>query len=114
MPAVVCTDGHVDARDGRTSMKACIWRFSLLLAVLALVGGNASSAAAISQSSPGVAWDWGDNFYGGLGSNTTDPSLAPIAVQMPANVTFTTVSAGGQDSLALDTAGHAWAWGDNQ
>jgi alpha-tubulin suppressor-like RCC1 family protein len=94
-------------------MKACIWRFSLLLVVLALVGINASSAAAISSSSPGVAWDWGYNGSGQLGTNNTNDSLVPVAVQMPADVKFTTVSAGGRYELALDTAGHAWAWGDN-
>jgi alpha-tubulin suppressor-like RCC1 family protein len=94
-------------------MKVCLWRFSLLLVVLAVVGSNASSAAAVSSSSPGVAWAWGFNQYGQLGSNTVNPSAVPVAVQMPTNVTFSTISAGGKHVLALDTAGHAWAWGDN-
>jgi alpha-tubulin suppressor-like RCC1 family protein len=98
-------------------MKACIWRFGLLLAALALVGTNASTVAAISSSSPGVAWVWGRNQYGQLGNNSTNqsavPSFVPVAVQMPANVTFTSVSAGSGYSLAPDTAGHAWAWGYN-
>jgi alpha-tubulin suppressor-like RCC1 family protein len=104
---------RIGVREKGGVMKVCIWRFGLLLAVLALVGSNASSAAASLSSSAGVAWDWGFNQYGQLGSNTTDPSTVPVAVQMPANVTFTTVSAGGRHVLALDTAGYAWAWGDN-
>ncbi|HLZ21814.1 MAG TPA: hypothetical protein VKQ30_06815 [Ktedonobacterales bacterium] len=92
-------------------MKACIWKFSLLLAVLALVGISPSSAAAVSSSSPGFAWAWGQNDYGQLGSNSMDQSVVPVAVQMPENVAFTVISAGYDHSLALDTAGHAWAWG---
>jgi alpha-tubulin suppressor-like RCC1 family protein len=94
-------------------MRACIWRFGLLLAVLTVAAINGSSAAASSSSRPGVAWAWGFNQYGQLGSNNTEQGLVPVAVQMPPNVTFTTVSAGGKHELALDTAGHAWAWGDN-
>ena len=60
------------------------------------------------------AWAWGANKSGDLGDNSRDQSLVPIAVEMPANVTFTAISAGSDYSLALDTDGHAWAWGANE
>src|SRR5579859_6178184 len=94
-------------------MKASIWRMSLLLAALALVAISACSTAAVSPSSPAVAWTWGDNLYGQLGNNSTTQSLLPVGVQMPPNVRFTRISGGNRYSLALDTAGHAWAWGEN-
>jgi alpha-tubulin suppressor-like RCC1 family protein len=94
-------------------MKAFIWRFSLLLAVLALTGMNPNSAAAVSSPSPGVAWAWGKNLHGQLGNSSTSDTTVPVAVQMPENVTFTTISTGPENSLALDTAGQAWAWGEN-
>jgi hypothetical protein len=33
---------------------------------------------------------------------------------MPGKDTFATISAGHESSLALDTAGQAWAWGDDR
>jgi len=94
-------------------MKACIWKLSLLLAGLALVGISPSSAAAVSSSSPGSAWAWGKNLHGQLGNDSTSDAQVPVAVQMPENVTFTTISGGHENSLALDTTGQVWAWGDN-
>jgi alpha-tubulin suppressor-like RCC1 family protein len=65
----------------------------------------------------GHAWAWGSNLYGQLGNGTTTESSVPIPVVMPNGVTFTAISAGDQgltsDSLALDSTGHAWAWGFN-
>lgn len=61
-------------------------------------------------SSTGQAWAWGDNDEGELGiGNSTGPdtcsglpcSLTPLAVLMPAGVSFTSVSEGNQTSLAL-------------
>jgi hypothetical protein len=62
-------------------MKACIWRFSLPLAVLALVGNDSNSALAVSSSSPGLAWSWGDNQYGQLGNKQLEchPGAGPGA-----------------------------------
>jgi alpha-tubulin suppressor-like RCC1 family protein len=37
----------------------------------------------------------------------------PEPVDVPAGVTFTYVAAGGTHSLALDSGGNVWAWGDN-
>jgi alpha-tubulin suppressor-like RCC1 family protein len=68
----------------------------------------------LALDTAGGAWAWGSNGHGALGNNSIDDSLVPVAVQMPANLTFTTISAGYGYGLALDTAGHAWAWGANE
>ena len=72
----------------------------------------------------GTVWCWGSNASGQLGAsaaNTCGPSndlpaaipcsLFAIPVQLPATVA--SVSAGGDHTCALTTAGDAWCWGDN-
>jgi alpha-tubulin suppressor-like RCC1 family protein len=72
-------------------------------------GGNHNLALDPS----GHAWAWGSNGNGELGDNSTANSPVPVAVQMPAGVIFSAISAGGDHNLALDTSGRTWAWGDN-
>jgi alpha-tubulin suppressor-like RCC1 family protein len=78
---------------------------------------SAGYGHSLALDTAGHAWAWGNNGHGQLGNNSTDKSLAPVAVQMPMNVTYSTISAGSEAgygfSLALDTAGQAWAWGYN-
>jgi alpha-tubulin suppressor-like RCC1 family protein len=65
----------------------------------------------------GAAWAWGNNDDGWPEDGGDLIRSAPGRVSMPAGVAFTNVSAGGWRgttfSLALDEAGHAWAWGGN-
>jgi alpha-tubulin suppressor-like RCC1 family protein len=63
--------------------------------------------------SDGSVWAWGDNNRGQLGDGTLTNSSLPVPVQVPTGVTFTYVAAGGTHSLALDSTGNVWAWGDN-
>ena len=63
--------------------------------------------------SDGSVWAWGDNNRGQLGDGTLTNSSLPVPVQVPTGVTFTYVAAGGTHSLALDSMGNVWAWGDN-
>ena len=72
-------------------------------------GGNYSLALA----SDGNAYAWGYNGFGGLGDGTTTASSIPVAVTMPAGVTFTSVSTGSAHSVALGSDGNAYAWGFN-
>jgi alpha-tubulin suppressor-like RCC1 family protein len=78
----------------------------------------AGSEHDIALDSSGHAWSWGYNGLGQLG-DARDLKLlgpgsqsAPGPVRMPPGVTFAKIAAGGDNSLALDTSGHAWAWGD--
>lgn len=67
----------------------------------------------LALDTSGNAWAWGDNWTGQLGDGTTADRLTPVAVSMPSGISFIAVSAGGDHSLALDTSGNAWAWGEN-
>jgi alpha-tubulin suppressor-like RCC1 family protein len=59
------------------------------------------------------AWAWGLNSNGGVGDNTTTFTSTPVAVCVPANVTFAQIVGLEQTAIALDTTGKAWAWGSN-
>lgn len=72
--------------------------------------------------SSGRVWGWGSNgggFLGvgpagapgagpGLGGGAAD---VPTRAALPAGVRFTQVAAGNDYTMALDSQGHAWAWG---
>jgi alpha-tubulin suppressor-like RCC1 family protein len=67
----------------------------------------------LALDSDGNAYAWGGNFYGQLGDGSNTGSYVLVAVSMPANVTFTQVSAGALHSLAVGSDGNAYAWGAN-
>lgn len=63
----------------------------------------------------GRAWSWGYNQYGQLGINAsgiTASRLTPVSV-LGAIKTFCKISAGANQSLAIDKNGRAWGWGRN-
>ena len=61
----------------------------------------------------GQAYCWGWNQYGQLGNNLTTGSRIPVAVQMPAGVSFQSIAAGSTHTCALTTEGKAYCWGLN-
>ena len=61
----------------------------------------------------GAAYCWGGNAVGQLGDGTGTDRLTPVAVAMPAGVTFTSLSAGGSHTCGLTGAGAAYCWGSN-
>ncbi len=61
----------------------------------------------------GTAWCWGGNGAGQLGDNTTTNRSVPTAAVMPANRTFTAISASYFHTCALADNGTAWCWGSN-
>jgi alpha-tubulin suppressor-like RCC1 family protein len=76
--------------------------------------GGPIGPTSLALASDGTAWAWGSNTDGELGDGTRGtPSTVPVRVSMPAGATFTSVSAGGDHSLALASDGTAWAWGSN-
>ena len=76
-----------------------------------------TSGYSLALDQDGAAWAWGNNNYGWPEDGGELIRSTPGRVTMPAGVVFTKVSAGGWRSspfsLALDEAGHAWAWGRN-
>lgn len=92
---------------------------------------DAGGHHSLGLGSNGQAYAWGSSGYGQLGTGSTDPSLVPIPVSLPAGVRLTDIeansfvdetepaeresaSAGGYHSLALGEDGTTWAWGGNQ
>jgi alpha-tubulin suppressor-like RCC1 family protein len=59
----------------------------------------------------GAAYCWGSNFFGELGNGSTNWISFPGAVG--GDLTFASVSAGGEHSCGLTTAGGAYCWGGN-
>ena len=83
---------------------------------------SAGNSHSLAIGSDGYVYAWGDNTYGQLGNNTTSItySTAPARVRDPSNPSDTSkglkavqVSAGGDQSLAIDKDGNIWAWGYN-
>jgi alpha-tubulin suppressor-like RCC1 family protein len=61
----------------------------------------------------GAAYCWGRNAFGQVGDGTTSHRLEPVAVVMPANVTFASLVAGWDYACGLSAAGAAYCWGWN-
>jgi len=59
----------------------------------------------------GIAYCWGYDYFGQLGSGDTTNSATPVAVV--GGRTFATVSAGGDFTCGVTTGGSAYCWGDN-
>jgi len=64
-------------------------------------------------TSAGDVYCWGSNSAGQLGDGTTTNSATPVAVSMPAGVTFVEIRAGANQTCALTSAGIAYCWGNN-
>lgn len=61
----------------------------------------------------GTVWAWGGNSCGQLGDGTLTDRRLPVPVQGLEGKTITAIAAGGYNSVALDSTGKVWVWGDN-
>ena len=61
----------------------------------------------------GLAYCWGANASGQLGTGTTTESAFPLPVSMPAGVTFTTLQSGALHTCATGSDGNVYCWGGN-
>ncbi|MBV8195513.1 MAG: hypothetical protein JOY80_08285 [Candidatus Dormibacteraeota bacterium] len=72
---------------------------------------------AMALDADGNVLAWGDNQYGELGNGTTDDQAVPTRVSGLAGVTAIAAAPadelGSEHSLALESNGTVWAWGDN-
>ena len=71
----------------------------------------------LALQSNGSVYAWGDNTNGQLGFSgppffSPNPTIVTFA-GLPLGVQIKQVAAGGQFSVAVDTAGNVWTWGDN-
>jgi len=84
-----------------------------LTAVTSISAGYEHSIAIIG----GTVYTWGDNFYGQLGygtnvgTHTANSNPAPVTIT--GTPTITAIAAGSDFTLALDSSGTVWAWGNN-
>jgi alpha-tubulin suppressor-like RCC1 family protein len=70
----------------------------------------------VALDSDGKVNAWGDNYYGTLGNNSTTDSHVPIAVDtngVLSSKTITAIAVGYYHTVALDSYGKIYAWGEN-
>jgi alpha-tubulin suppressor-like RCC1 family protein len=73
---------------------------------------SAGHAHSCALTAAGTAWCWGDNSSGQLGTGQTG-GKSEVPVQVVSPVPFARIEAGYYQTCALDTAGLAWCWGQN-
>lgn len=79
----------------------------------AVVAGGAHSVA-LAESDKSI-WTWGSNSSGQLG--TTTASIKPVKLEVKDGgkvVTFSAIATGRLHTLALDSKGFVWAWGEGE
>jgi len=76
-------------------------------------GGSASRSHTCARDSDGQLYCWGDNYFRQLGDGGTALSRVPVRADYVALAghTFSTISAGGQHSCAVDSTGAPYCWG---
>jgi alpha-tubulin suppressor-like RCC1 family protein len=124
----VQTDGAVQAWGGNTDgqLGDCTNtdRSTFVLVNFGVCGAGSIAAVAagtfhsLTLKADGTVWAWGDNSYGELGDENTDPTNVPVQVHDPSDPTkyltgVTAIAAGDYYSLALKSDGTVWAWGNN-
>jgi alpha-tubulin suppressor-like RCC1 family protein len=74
------------------------------------ISGGTNHSLAIDKN--GRAWGWGSAGQGRIGDNSTTAKCYPVLVAGTIK-TFCQISAGSNQSVAIDKNGRAWAWGLN-
>lgn len=88
----------------------------------ALAGKTVSAIAcgasfALALSSDGLVYGWGENYFGQLGTGNFNYSSVPVAATTGGALTGKTISrisTGVNYSLALDSGGQLYSWGDGE
>lgn len=73
----------------------------------------AGGAFALAIKTDGTLWSWGNNGQGQLGLGVGDLTARSSPVQIGTLTTWTTITAGSQQSLAIKNDGTLWGWGWN-
>ena len=75
---------------------------------------SAGRSYAMALASDGTVYTWGSNDKGQLGNGTIDDKNSnPSPTKITTLSGITAISAGFTTGTALDSQGHAWAWGQN-
>jgi alpha-tubulin suppressor-like RCC1 family protein len=83
-----------------------------VLSTLTFTQVSAGAYHTVALDSSGKLWAWGRDTEGQLG-NDTALTYQPTPVAVLSTLTFTQVSGGGFHTVALDSTGKLWAWGDD-
>ena len=84
------------------------------------VAGGGSNWTQVSASynfysaikTDGTLWTWGDNAFGQLGNNSTDPRISPETIA-GGGTNWSQVSSSALINSAIKTDGTLWTWGHN-
>ncbi len=74
---------------------------------------SAGSDQVVALGDDGKAYAWGYGLDGQLGNGVSASASVPVAVAMPAGVTFVQVAAGADFTLAVGSDKQVYAWGAN-
>lgn len=72
------------------------------------------SHQSFAVDSEGRLYAWGENTHGQLGLGDINNRILPELVPLPPRTYITHVTSSGNHSLALDSEGRLYAWGENQ
>lgn len=73
---------------------------------------SAGGSHSLGIQKDGTLWTWGDNTSGQLGNTTANTTPVPTPTKI-GTLTYTSVSAGGNHSMAIGTDGRLYGWGAN-
>lgn len=108
--------GNGSLSDSATPVQVQVGLGTPLTGVKTVMAGDRH---AVAVKNDGTAWSWGTNALGQLGVNTADSyRFRASQVVMVDGVhrvldKLVSVDAGKNHTVALDSDGNAWAWGDN-
>ncbi|MGI4864268.1 MAG: T9SS type A sorting domain-containing protein [Janthinobacterium lividum] len=77
------------------------------------LSASAGYSCTLAVRADGTLWAWGYNGSGQLGLGAASTTSQPAPTQVGTATTWQRVSAGNGHTLALQTDGSLWAWGDN-
>ncbi|NYE62719.1 hypothetical protein FHW58_003938 [Duganella sp. 1224] len=73
---------------------------------------SAGGTHTMAIAKDGSLWTWGDNTYGQLGNAAVSTTPVPTPAKI-GSLTYNAVAAGATHSVAIDSTGKLWAWGNN-
>jgi alpha-tubulin suppressor-like RCC1 family protein len=104
-------DGQLGTDPASTFYSTTPLAVSLPVGVTGFMRIEAGDEHTCGLTSAGAAYCWGWNVSGQLGDNSQTTSFTPVAVSLPAGVTFTELTAGMNHTCGLTGTGAAYCWG---